>query len=197
MSLLHPTLPSHERRHSCGGIPEVRGGSSVEALVIKTKSSRHVLERFAPHFILSLLHQDPWLPRGRLWGWRSGQFPEEDVRDDPPVRRNHPAAVALRLQAGGTSRFVNMQSFKSTLSSLRPLLWQVETWTPVALCVCFSVLLTAWTTAGAGWLRCSTWSLWPTSRQRCCLTFWRWDVGSYLTSALQTQTHGHQLDQRD
>lgn len=50
------------------------------------------------HFFLL---QDPWLPCRRLRGGRSGQFPQEDVRDDPPVRRRDPAAVAVRLQAGG------------------------------------------------------------------------------------------------
>jgi len=46
--------------------------------------------------------QDPGLPGGWLWGRRSGQLHEEDVGDDPPLRRRHPAEVALRSQAWGT-----------------------------------------------------------------------------------------------
>uniref|UniRef100_A0A3Q2QL27 GLE1 RNA export mediator n=1 Tax=Fundulus heteroclitus TaxID=8078 RepID=A0A3Q2QL27_FUNHE len=47
--------------------------------------------------------EDSGIPCGRLRSGRAGQFPEEDVGDDPSLRRRHPAAVAPRLQAGGGS----------------------------------------------------------------------------------------------
>lgn len=45
--------------------------------------------------------EDSWLPCRWLWGRRSGQFLEEDVRDDSPLRCHHPAEVALQLQTRG------------------------------------------------------------------------------------------------
>lgn len=64
---------------------------------------------------LSSLHQDSRIPCGRLRGGRSGQFPEEDVRDDPPLRCCDPAQVALWLQAGGKNCLTALRSSEKHL----------------------------------------------------------------------------------
>ncbi len=55
--------------------------------------------------------------------------------------------------------------------------------------MCSSPLLTVWTMAGVGWLRCSTWSHWQTSRQRCCSTSLRWVP--FISIAITKHRSGH------
>lgn len=116
MSVRSPPLPPDEGRHVCGGLPEVSGsGKCIAAAVWAFLSSAPFEEP------LRFLQQDPWLPRGRLRGRRSGQFPEEDVWDDPPLRRSDPAEVALRRQARGKICFTSRRRPARLTTDLTPI----------------------------------------------------------------------------
>ena len=179
MSVCSPTLPADEGRHNSGRLSEVwetdTCHSSFTQLLCLINNKNSKLYRFAWH-VLSSTHQDSWLPCARHRGGRSGQFPEEDVGDDTSLRSHYPAEVALRLQAGGKNCpcwFVCL--FGWLVGSKHHLKMYLTIFiTLTHTLMFFSLLLTVWTTAGAGWLRCSTWSLWQTSRLRCCSTFLRW-----------------------